>query len=229
VAAQILVVEDEVAIQELIALNVRQAGHRPTLAADAEEGLARVQQSLPDLILLDWMLPGMSGIDFLRRLRANGRTQSIPVIMLTARAEEQDKLLGLEHGADDYITKPFDLNELGARVRALTRRAQGRAEAVLQYGPITIDIAAHSVTLNGNPINVPRREFALLQKLVESRGQVLSREKLMQSIYSWDEEVDSNALEVHIHNLRKKLNANFIRTIRGIGYLVDKLPKDDSY
>ena len=119
------------------------------------------------------------------------------------------------------------MNELGARVRALTRRAQGRAEAVLQYGPITIDIAAHTVTLNRQPINLARREFALLQKLLESKGQVLSREKLMQSIYSWDEEVDSNALEVHIHNLRKKLNANFIRTIRGIGYLVDKIPKDE--
>ena len=120
------------------------------------------------------------------------------------------------------MIKPFDLNELVARIRALIRRSQGRADTVIQYKNIILDPAAHTVTLDNEPVNVPRREFALLQKLLENSGHALSREQLMQSIYGWEEDVDSNALEVHIHNLRKKLNANFIRTIRGVGYMAEK-------
>ena len=163
---------------------------------------------------------------FLQSLRQS--SNKTPVIILTARESVEDRIKGLDAGADDYMTKPFDLNELSARVRALIRRAQGRADPILQYGPITMDMAAHTVLLDKQPVNIARREFALLQKLLENKGQVLSREQLMQSIYSWDEEVDSNALEVHIHNLRKKLKANFIRTIRGIGYLVEKIHEDPS-
>ncbi len=144
------------------------------------------------------------------------------MIILTARDSVEDRIKGLDSGADDYISKPFDMNELSARVRALTRRSQGRADALLHYRNLTLDPAAHAVYLDNELMNLPRREYSLLYKLLENQGNVLSREQLMQSIYGWDEDVDSNALEVHIHNLRKKLNANFIRTIRGVGYIVEK-------
>lgn len=223
---RLLLVEDDELLGDAVKTGLTQFGYVVDWLKDGEIARIVVKTEAFDLIILDLGLPKLSGMSLLQAIRqSNNKT---PIIILTARESIDDRIKGLDAGADDYITKPFDLNELGARVRALTRRAQGRAEAILQYGPITIDIAAHTVTLNGQPINVPRREFALLQKLLESKGQVLSREQLMQSIYSWDEEVDSNALEVHIHNLRKKLNANFIRTIRGIGYLVDKLPKDET-
>ena len=165
-------------------------------------------------------MPKLSGINLLQAIRHDGN--ATPVIILTARESIESRIKGLDCGADDYIIKPFDLNELSARIRALIRRSQGRADTTLQYRNLTLDPSAHSVTLDDVLINVPRREFALLQKLLENNGHVLSREQLMQSMYGWDEDVDSNALEVHIHNLRKKLNANYIRTIRGIGYMAEK-------
>jgi len=172
------------------------------------------------LVILDLGLPKLSGLKMLQSVRQVG--DRMPVIILTARESIEDRVQGLDMGADDYMIKPFDLNELSARVRALIRRSQGRADTVIQYKNITLDPAAHTVMLDDQIINVPRREFALLQKLLENSGQALSRDQLMQSIYGWNEDVDSNALEVHIHNLRKKLNANFIRTIRGIGYMAEK-------
>src|SRR5690606_7218531 len=143
-------------------------------------------------------------------------------IILTARESIEDRVKGLDSGADDYLVKPFDLNELSARIRALVRRSQGRAETLIQYRNISLDPAAHQVMVDNEIVNVPRREFSLLLKLLDNRGQVLSREQLMQSLYGWNEDVDSNALEVHIHNLRKKLNAGYIRTIRGVGYMIEK-------
>jgi two-component system response regulator QseB len=143
-------------------------------------------------------------------------------LILTARESIEDRVKGLDSGADDYLTKPFDLDELCARLRALQRRFSSRAEPVLQHENISLDPASHTVTLNGETINVSRREFALLHKLLENAGRVLSREHLTQSLYGWGEDVDSNALEVHIHNLRKKFGQTFIRTIRGIGYMIDK-------
>ncbi len=221
---RLLLVEDDELLGDAVKTGLTQFGYIVDWLKDGDIARNVVKTDAFDLIILDLGLPKVSGMSLLQTIRqAQNKT---PVIILTARESIDDRIKGLDAGADDYITKPFDLNELGARVRALTRRAQGRADTVLHYANITIDPAAHSVLLDGRPINVPRREFALLQKLIESNGQVLSREQLMQSIYSWDEEVDSNALEVHIHNLRKKLNANFIRTIRGVGYLVDKIPKD---
>lgn len=221
---RLLLVEDDELLGDAVKTGLTQFGYIVDWLKDGEIARNIVKTESFDLIILDLGLPKFSGMSLLQTIRnSNDKT---PIIILTARESIDDRIKGLDAGADDYITKPFDLNELGARVRALTRRAQGRAEALLHYGNITIDIAGHAVMLNGQNINVPRREFALLQKLIESKGQVLSREQLMQSIYSWDEEVDSNALEVHIHNLRKKLNANFIRTIRGVGYLVEKLPED---
>jgi two-component system response regulator QseB len=223
---RLLLVEDDELLGDAVKTGLTQFGYIVDWLKNGEIAGQVLKTETFDLIILDLSLPKVSGMTLLQAIRQS--QNKTPVIILTARESIDDRIKGLDAGADDYITKPFDLNELGARVRALTRRAQGRADSVLQYANITIDPAAHSVLMDGKPINVPRREFALLQKLVESHGQVLSREQLMQSMYSWDEEVDSNALEVHIHNLRKKLNANFIRTIRGVGYLVDKIPKDTS-
>jgi len=223
---RLLLVEDDELLGDAVKTGLTQFGYIVDWVKNGELARTVVQTESFDLIILDLGLPKVSGITLLHTIRqSNDKT---PIIILTARESIDDRIKGLDAGADDYITKPFDLDELGARVRALTRRSLGRADAVIQYGNLTIDTAAHTVSLDGQSINVPRREFALLQKLVESSGHVLSREQLMQSMYSWDEEVDSNALEVHIHNLRKKLNANFIRTIRGIGYLVEKLSKGDS-
>lgn len=144
------------------------------------------------------------------------------MLILTARDTINDRVIGLDRGADDYMVKPFDLDELHARIRALLRRKDGRRSPIVKHGPIELDPAAHSVTKEGQAIDVPPREFAILQTLLENAGRVMSRTRLEESLYSWKDEVDSNAVEVHIHHLRKKLGAELIRTIRGVGYIVDK-------
>ena len=217
---RLLLVEDDELLGDAVKTGLTQFDYIVDWVKDGEMARTVIKTESFDLIILDLSLPKLSGTKLLQSIRQDGNTT--PVIILTARESIEDRVKGLDNGADDYITKPFDLNELSARVRALTRRSQGRADAILQYNNVVLDPAAHSVLLDGVIVNVPRREFALLHKLLENHGQVLSRELLMQSIYGWDEDVDSNALEVHIHNLRKKLNANFIRTIRGVGYLVEK-------
>ncbi|MBA2656425.1 MAG: response regulator [Tatlockia sp.] len=217
---RLLLVEDDELLGDAVKAGLTQFGYIVDWLKDGETARAAVKSESFELIILDLGLPKLSGLAFLQSIRHDGN--STPVIILTARETVEDRIKGLDSGADDYMTKPFDMNELSARVRALVRRSQGRADTVLQYRNVTLDPAAHSVYVDEVIVNVPRREFALLQKLLENSGQVLSREQLMQSIYGWDEDVDSNALEVHIHNLRKKLNANFIRTIRGVGYMVEK-------
>ncbi|KTD00740.1 DNA-binding response regulator [Legionella geestiana] len=217
---RLLLVEDDELLGDAVKTGLTQFGYVVDWLKDGESAKSAVRTETFELIILDLGLPRLSGLGLLQSIRNDGNTT--PVIILTARESVEDRVRGLDSGADDYLIKPFDLNELGARVRALTRRSQGRAESLLQYRNITLDPAAHSVMVDDIPVNVPRREFALLLKLLECNGQVLSREQLMQSLYGWEEDVDSNALEVHIHNLRKKLNANFIRTIRGIGYMAEK-------
>jgi two-component system response regulator QseB len=217
---RLLLVEDDELLGDAVKAGLTQFGYVVDWLKDGEAARAAVKSESFELIILDLGLPKLSGLAFLQSIRQDGN--ATPVIILTARETVGDRIKGLDSGADDYMTKPFDMNELSARVRALVRRSQGRADSVLQYRNVTLDPAAHSVYVDDVMVNVPRREFALLQKLLENSGQVLSREQLMQSIYGWDEDVDSNALEVHIHNLRKKLNANFIRTIRGVGYMVEK-------
>lgn len=217
---RLLLVEDDALLGDAVKTGLTQFGFVVDWLKDGETAHSIIKTESFELIILDLGLPKLAGIGLLQSIRQD---QNItPVIILTACDSIEDRIKGLDSGADDYIIKPFDLNELAARVRALIRRSQGRANTTLQYQNITINPAAHSVMLDGKLLNVPRREFALLQKLLENSGQVLSRDKLMQSIYGWDENVDSNVLEVHIHNLRKKLNATFIRTIRGIGYMADK-------
>lgn len=217
---RLLLVEDDELLGDAVKTGLSQFGYVVDWLKDGESAKAAIKTESFELIILDLGLPKLSGLHLLQSIRREGNVT--PVIILTARESVESKIKGLDSGADDYLIKPFDLNELSARVRALIRRSQGRADTVLHYRNITLDPAAHQVTVDGNTINVPRREFALLQKLLENQGHVLSRETLMQSIYGWDEYVDSNALEVHIHNLRKKLNANYIRTVRGIGYMIEK-------
>lgn len=217
---RLLLVEDDELLGDAVKTGLTQLGYVVDWLKDGESARSIIKAELFEAIILDLGLPKLSGLSFLQSIRNEGNVT--PVIILTARESIEDRVKGLDSGADDYLVKPFDLNELGARVRALVRRSTGRADAILHYRNLTLDPAAHAVFVDETLVNVPRREFALLQKLLENSGQVLSREQLMQSLYGWDEEVDSNALEVHIHNLRKKLNANYIRTIRGVGYMVEK-------
>lgn len=217
---RLLLVEDDELLGDAVKTGLTQFGHHVEWLKDGESARSIIKTESFELIILDLGLPKISGMNLLQSIRQDQNTT--PIIILTARESVEDRIKGLDCGADDYITKPFDLNELSARIRALVRRSQGRADTVLQYRNITLDPAAHSVMVDDVVVNVPRREFSLLQKLLENAGQVLSRDQLMQSVYGWEDDVDSNTLEVHIHNLRKKLNANFIRTIRGVGYMAEK-------
>ena len=217
---RLLLLEDDELLGDAIKTGLTQFGYVVDWLKDGEKARAILPLETFELIILDLGLPKLSGMKVLQFLRQAGDTT--PVIILTARESIEDRVLGLDAGADDYMVKPLDLTELNARIKALIRRSQGRADTVIQYRNIMLDPSAHSVLLDGEPVNVARREFALLQKLLENHGKAISRDQLMQSMYGWEEDVDSNALEVHIHNLRKKLNAYFIRTIRGIGYMAEK-------
>ena len=222
-AATILVVEDEPAIQELIAYNLKQAGHLPLRADNAEQALNLISNALPDLVLLDWMLPGLSGIELARRLRADKRTRSIPIIMLTARSDEQDKLQGLETGADDYITKPFSPRELNARIKAvLRRRAPQMTDDTVQLGGLKLDPASHRVTGNGEPVDLGPTEFRLLHFLMTHAERVHSRTQLLDQVWGDHVFVEERTVDVHIRRLRKALEPTeldtLVQTVRGTGY-----------
>jgi two-component system phosphate regulon response regulator PhoB len=222
-SATVLVVEDEPAIQELIAYNLKQAGHQPLRANSAEEALRLVQDALPDLVLLDWMLPGLSGIELARRLRADKRTKSVPIIMLTAKVEEQDKLAGLDTGCDDYITKPFSPRELNARVKAvLRRRAPQMTDDLVQVGTLRLDPATHRVSANGEPVHLGPTEFRLLHFLMTHAERVHSRAQLLDRVWGDHVFVEERTVDVHIRRLRKALEPSehdtLIQTVRGAGY-----------
>jgi two-component system phosphate regulon response regulator PhoB len=222
-AATILVVEDEPAIQELIAYTLRQAGYQPLRADNAEQALVLVANALPDLVLLDWMLPGLSGIEFARRLRADKRTRTVPIIMLTARSDEQDKLQGLETGADDYITKPFSPRELNARIKAvLRRRAPDMTDDKVQLGGLELDPGSHRVTGNGQPVDLGPTEFRLLHFLMTHAERVHSRTQLLDQVWGDHVFVEERTVDVHIRRLRKALEPtkldNLVQTVRGSGY-----------
>ena len=221
--ATVLVVEDEPAIQELIAYNLRQAGHQPLRADSAEQALRLVQDALPDLVLLDWMLPGLSGIELARRLRADKRTLSVPIIMRTARDDEQDKLTGLDVGADDYITKPFSPRELNARVKAvLRRRAPQMTDDVVQVGSLRLDPATHRVSANNEQVHLGPTEFRLLHFLMTHPERVHSRTQLLDQVWGDHVFVEERTVDVHIRRLRKALEPSqqdaLIQTVRGAGY-----------
>ncbi len=227
--ATILVVEDEPAIQELIAYNLRQAGHEPMRADSAEQALNLVRDSLPDLVLLDWMLPGQSGIAFAKRMKADRRTREVPIIMLTARAEEHDKLLGLETGADDYITKPFSPRELNARIKAvLRRRAPEATDDRVEIGGLQIDPASHRVTAGDLPVALGPTEFRLLHYLMTHAERVHSRVQLLDQVWGDHVFVEERTVDVHIRRLRKALEPtghdHLVQTVRGSGYRLSASP-----
>lgn len=219
---RILMVEDD----ELLGAGVRdaleRARHGVEWVQDGRQALAARGGAAFDLVILDLGLPGMDGVDVLRNLRARG--DGTPVLVLTARDAPAQRVAGLDAGADDYLTKPFDVDELLARVRALQRRARGAAVNVIEHGPLRLDPGSFSVTCEGRTVELQRREFMLLHKLLESTGQVLSRAQLEESLYGWEGGVESNTLDVHIHRLRRKLYPDVIRTVRGVGYVIDPAP-----
>ncbi len=219
---RILLVEDDGALGDGIHKGLKQYGYTVDWLTDGRTALSSIKTETFDVILLDLNLPGLPGLTVLREMRAAGIT--MPVLILTARHAIEDRIKGLDSGADDYLTKPFDLDELSARIRALQRRfSSNRAAPLLTYRDIELDPSSFTVTLKGQAISLSRREFSLLQKLLENAGHVVSRDSLNQCLYGWGDEIDSNTLEVHVHNLRKKLvDTNFIRTIRGVGYMAEK-------
>lgn len=218
---RILLVEDDKLLGDGTRAGLKQYGYVVDWLKDGKAAEIALESEKFDIVVLDLGLPRMSGLELLESLRIKGN--AIPVLILTAHDSIEDRIKGLDMGADDYLTKPFDLDELSARLRALQRRFTERTQTNLQHGDVSLDPASHTVSIKDQVVNIPRREFVLLQKLLENPGRVLSREHLMQTLYGWGEEVDSNSLEVHIHGLRKKLGNKFIRTIRGVGYMIDKL------
>ena len=221
--ANILLVEDEHAIQELLAFNVTQCGYHPIQAHDAAEALAHINHVLPDLILLDWMLPDVSGVELARRLRLDKRTRNIPIIMLTARAEEHDKVLGLESGADDYITKPFSPRELMARIRAvLRRRAPQMSDETVSAGVLELSPSTHRVSANGTMIDLGPTEFRLLHFFMTHVERVYNRSQLLNNVWGDHVFVEERTVDVHIRRLRQALEPsgldNLIQTVRGSGY-----------
>ncbi len=219
---RILLVEDDSMIGTSVQRGLRDEGHAVDWVRDGVAAELAVHDTDYALMLLDLGLPRRDGIEVLNRLRAAGN--ATPVLVLTARDAVSDRVRGLDAGADDYLVKPFDLDELSARIRALTRRSQGQATPVLRRGALTLDPAAHAVSVDGTPVKVSAREFALLEALVEADGKPLSRTQLEERIYGWGEEVESNAIEVHIHALRRKLGAGWVRNVRGVGYFVPETP-----
>jgi two-component system, OmpR family, phosphate regulon response regulator PhoB len=222
----VLVVEDEAALVTMLRYNLEKQGFRVEEAADGQEALTRVAETQPDLVLLDWMLPVMSGIEVCRQLRRRPATRDLPVIMVTARTEDQDAVRGLNTGADDYITKPFSMDSLLARMRALLRRTnvvpqKGR----LTFEDLSMDLAAHRVQRGGRPIHLGPTEFRLLEFLMQHPGRVFSREELLDAVWGPDIHVEPRTVDVHIRRLRKSINAetetDLVRTVRAAGYALD--------
>ena len=221
--ANILVVEDEPAIQELLALNLSQAGHHHIRAYSVEQAQKLIIETLPDLIILDWMLPGMSGIDFARKLKTDELTKPLPIIMLTARGEEMDKVRGLEAGADDYLTKPFSPRELNARIKAVLRRlAPQMTDDPIEVNGLRLDPATHRVSGNGITLEFGPTEFRLLHSLMSNPERVHSRSQVLDRVWGDRVFVEDRTVDVHIRRLRRALEAsgheNLIQTVRGAGY-----------
>ena len=222
----VLVVEDEDALATLLHYNLDKEGYRVGVAGDGEEALIMANERAPDLVILDWMLPKVSGIEVCRRLRGRSETRNVPIIMLTARGEESDRIRGLDTGADDYVVKPFSMVELTARVRAVLRRIRpGLADDRITVGDIIIDRVAHRVKRNGKEIHLGPTEFRLLDYLMQHPGRVFSREQLLDAVWGSDVYVEARTVDVHIGRLRKALNGTSdgdpIRTVRSAGYSLD--------
>jgi len=218
---RIILVEDDVLLGKGIVAGLKQQDYIVEWFELGKPALMSLKHDFYDVMVLDLGLPDMSGLQLLTSLRKQG--SQLPVLILTAQDSVENRIAGLDAGADDYLTKPFDLHEVYARIRALIRRMGGRAEPVIEYMDIQLNPAAHTVSQAGSAIDLSRREYGVLQELLENTGRVLSRTRLEESLYSMDDDVGSNAVEVHIHHLRKKLGNSLIRTVRGVGYTIDKL------
>ena len=218
----ILIVEDEPAIRQMLIFALEEEGHNAFEAENASEAQRTLNDHKPDLILLDWMLPGISGSDFASRLKKNPKTNGIPIIMLTAKAEERDKVYGLEIGADDYVTKPFSTKELLARIRAVSRRARMERSEAIQSGPLKIELVANRLTYNDKPVEISPTEFKLMRHFIENQDRVFSRGQLLDAIWGPNNYIEERTVDVHIRRLRKLLEhyncARFIQTVRSVGY-----------
>ncbi len=217
---QILLVEDDHALASALKEALHKQGYSANVVGTGEAAIYVIQTDPPDIVILDLGLPDIDGINVLKRVRQ--KHIDTPVLLLTARSQLDDKIIGLDSGADDYLAKPFEMTELFARLRVLTRRLNTSGTAKITVGDVCLDINANSVALSGEELELSRREYMLLKSLMEHVGRVQTRHTLESRLYSWGEEVASNALEVHIHHLRKKLGTEFIQTIRGVGYKVSQ-------
>jgi len=225
----VLVVEDEAALATMLRYNLEKQGFRVEEAADGQEALTRIAEAQPDLVLLDWMLPVMSGIEVCRQIRRRPNTRDLPVIMVTARTEDQDAVRGLNTGADDYITKPFNMESLLARMRALLRRTNAvPAKGQLSFHDISLDLSAHRVSRNGRPVHLGPTEFRLLEFFMQHPRRVFSREEVLDAVWGQDIHVEPRTVDVHIRRLRKAINGDgeldVVRTVRAAGYALDTEP-----
>ena len=216
---KILIIEDETDVADLLTLNLRKAGYRISTAADGAGGLQKARDDKPDLIILDLMLPKMSGLEVCKILKGDTATAQLPVLMLTARAEEIDRIVGLEFGADDYVTKPFSPREIVLRIRAILRRGETVDES-LRAGPISIDPVRHKVRVNSKQVHLTSLEFKLLQTLIQRRGRVQDRDRLLNDVWGYESVIDTRTVDTHVRRLREKLGkaGDAIETIRGFGY-----------
>ena len=225
----VLVVEDEAALATMLRYNLEKQGYRVEEATDGQEALTRIAEAQPDLVLLDWMLPQMSGLEVCRQIRRRSATRDLPVIMVTARTDDQDAVRGLNTGADDYIAKPFSMDALLARIRALLRRSNSLpVKGQLTFHDITMDLASHRVQRNGRPVHLGPTEFRLLEFFMQHPRRVFSREELLDSVWGPDIHVEPRTVDVHIRRLRKSINAtgdlDVVRTVRAAGYALDTEP-----
>lgn len=217
----VLIVDDEPDVVDLVGYHLQKAGYRTATARDGAIALAKARELLPALVILDVMLPELDGTEICKRLRAEPKTAAIPIIMLTAKAEEVDRIVGLELGADDYVTKPFSPRELVLRVKKLLGRVHGgSADAVLKRGDLCLDAVKHAVTLKGRPVELTATEFKLLETLMERRGRVQTRDRLLTDVWGYEGDMDTRTVDTHVRRLREKLGkaADAIETVRGVGY-----------
>ena len=218
---RILIIEDEKDLASILKVGLNDEGYAVDTASNGEDGWYMIEITDYDLIILDILLPDINGWEILKRIRE--REMNVPVLMLTALDSTENKVKGLDGGADDYITKPFEFSELLARVRVLLRRSKGKKSPIIEIGNIKIDISGKEVYKNTQTVPLSRREYAILEYLILNRGKVISREELIEHIYDWDKELESNVIDVYINYLRKKISKDFIKTVRGAGY---KIPND---
>ena len=216
---KILIIEDETDVADLLTLNLRKTGYRISTAADGASGLQKARDNKPDFIILDLMLPKMSGLEVCRILKSDIATAQMPILMLTAKAEEIDRIVGLEFGADDYVTKPFSPREIVLRIRAILRRGE-KADESLTAGPISIDPARHEVSVAGKHVNLTSIEFKLLRTLMQRRGRVQPRDRLLNEVWGYESVIDTRTVDTHVRRLREKLGkaGNAVETVRGFGY-----------